>query len=178
MDQVIAPGDIAIYGTLCALSSLPRSALKAQLLENSVFGLYIEQEPYVRELIEAYMGSNFKTVLELLSRYSVCHKKTSLFINLCLILIYTNQTRHQIDIHLAPHVLDLTNLIRNWAVVLYFQPFATIRLDRMSAAFGWTVDEVEAQVVGLIQSGNIQGRVDSQNKVRFDFCVMKKAKVL
>ena len=75
MDQVIAPGDIAIYGTLCALSSLPRSALKAQLLENSVFGLYIEQEPYVRELIEAYMGSNFKTVLELLSRYSVCHKK-------------------------------------------------------------------------------------------------------
>jgi COP9 signalosome complex subunit 1 len=51
--------------------------------------------------------------------------------------------------------------------VLYFQPFATIRLDRMSAAFGWTVDEVEAQVVGLIQSGDIQGRVDSQNKVLF-----------
>jgi COP9 signalosome complex subunit 1 len=72
LDQVVAPGDIAIYGTLCALSSLPRSALKAQLLENSVFGLYIEQEPYVRELVEAYMGSNFKTVLELLSRYSVC----------------------------------------------------------------------------------------------------------
>ncbi|KAF8240594.1 hypothetical protein L208DRAFT_1449465 [Tricholoma matsutake] len=142
--KVVAPGDIAIYGTLCALSSLPRSALKAQLLENSVFGLYIEQEPYVRELIEAYMGSNFKTVLELLSRYS---------------------TRHQVDIHLAPHVFDLTNLIRNWAVVLYFQPFATIRLDRMSAAFGWTIDEVEAQVVGLIQSGNIQGRVDSQNKI-------------
>lgn len=77
------------------------------------------------------------------------------------------QTRHQIDIHLAQHVFDLTNLIRNWAVVLYFQPFATIRLDRMSAAFGWTVDEVEAQVVGLIQSGDIQGRVDSQNKVLF-----------
>ena len=50
--------------------------LKAQLLENSVFGLYIEQEPYVRELIEAYMGSHFKTVLELLSRYSVRHSST------------------------------------------------------------------------------------------------------
>jgi len=83
------------------------------------------------------------------------------------ILRVQTQTRHQIDIHLAPHVIELTNLIRNWAVVLYFQPFATIRLDRMSAAFGWTVDEVEAQVVGLIQSGNIQGRVDSQNKVTF-----------
>ena len=58
------------------------------------------------------------------------------------------------------------NLIRNWAVVLYFQPFATIKLDRMSAAFGWTIEEVEHHVVNLIQSGNIQGRVDSQNKVR------------
>lgn len=37
----------------------------------------------------------------------------------------------------------------------------------MSEAFGWTVDMVEQQVVNLIQSGEIQGRVDSQNKVRF-----------
>lgn len=35
----------------------------------------------------------------------------------------------------------------------------------MSAAFGWTVDEVEQHVVGLIQSGDIQGRVDRQNRV-------------
>ena len=36
----------------------------------------------------------------------------------------------------------------------------------MSAAFGWTVQEVEEHVVALIQSGDIHGRVDSQNKVR------------
>jgi hypothetical protein len=68
------------------------------------------------------------------------------------------------DIHLSPHVHDLINLIQNWAVVLYFQPFASIKLDRMSAAFGWTVEEVEHHVVSLIQAGQIQGRVDSQNK--------------
>jgi len=98
----------------------------------------------MRELIEAYMNSNFKVVLELLLRYS---------------------TRHYVDVHLSPHVHDLMNLIRNWAVVLYFQPFSTIKLDRMSAAFGWTIEEVEYHVVNLIQSGNIQGRVDSQNKI-------------
>jgi COP9 signalosome complex subunit 1 len=57
------------------------------------------------------------------------------------------------------------NLIRNSAIVLYFQPFATIKLERMSAAFGWTVEDVERHVVALIQSGDIKGRVDSQNKV-------------
>ena len=69
--QLVAPGDIAIYGTLCALATFQRSAIKSKILENSIFGSYIEQEPYMRELIEAYMKSNFKVVLELLSRYSV-----------------------------------------------------------------------------------------------------------
>ncbi|KAG6821697.1 hypothetical protein H0H92_001347, partial [Tricholoma furcatifolium] len=67
---VVSAGDIGVYGTLCALSSLPRSAIRTQLQDNAVFGAYIEQEPYVRELIEAYMSSNFKTVLEILERYS------------------------------------------------------------------------------------------------------------
>ena len=46
--QLVAPGDIAIYGTLCALASLSRSAIKAQLLRNPIFSAYIEQEPTIR----------------------------------------------------------------------------------------------------------------------------------
>ena len=171
--QLVAPGDIAIYGTLCALATFQRSAIKSRILENSIFGSYIEQEPYMRELIEAYMNSNFKVVLELLSRYSVrffCFLLTSFHLYLDFFFLF--QTRHYIDVHLSSHVHDLTNLIRNWAVVLYFQPFATIKLDRMSAAFGWTIEEVEYHVVNLIQSGNIQARVDSQNKVRGFFLLL------
>ena len=69
--QLIAPGDIAIYATLCALATFPRPAIRSAVLENDTFGLYIEQEPYVRELLEAYMNNRFKTVLETLERYSV-----------------------------------------------------------------------------------------------------------
>jgi COP9 signalosome complex subunit 1 len=60
-----------IFGILCALTSFSRLAIKGQVLENSVFGAYIEHEPCIRELIEAYMNNNFKTVLELWLRYSV-----------------------------------------------------------------------------------------------------------
>ena len=69
--QMIAPGDIAIYATLWALATFPRTMIRAQLLDNDNFGMYIEQEPYVRELLEAYMNNRFKTVLETLERYSV-----------------------------------------------------------------------------------------------------------
>lgn len=33
--------------------------------------MYIEQEPYVRELVESYMNNRFKSVLDILDRYSV-----------------------------------------------------------------------------------------------------------
>lgn len=58
------------------------------------------------------------------------------------------------------------NKIKNRALVLYFQPFASIRMDRMARAFGWSVAQLEAQVVTLIQAGEIEARVDRQNKVR------------
>ena len=149
---------------------MSRGAIKAQLSDNEGFGLYLEQEPYVRELVDAFMGSKFKTVLEMLESYSVSsclalisvkgttfNKRT---------LIYCNKTRHALDPHLAPHVRNLTSMIRDRALVLYFQPFASIELPKMAAAFGLTLEEVEKLVVGLIQSGHIRGRIDSRRKVR------------
>ncbi|EIN14655.1 hypothetical protein PUNSTDRAFT_56670 [Punctularia strigosozonata HHB-11173 SS5] len=141
---LVSPSDIAIYGTLCALASLSRGAIKAQVLDNDNFGVYIEQEPYVRELLEAWMHSRFKTVLDLLERYS---------------------TRHLLDPHLSGHVQDLTHAIRSRALVLFFQPFASLKLERIGDAFGWPIEETEKQVVTLIQSGDIKARVDSQNKI-------------
>lgn len=121
----MTPSDIAIYGTLCGLASMSRSAIKARLLDNSVFSVYIEQEPYVRELLEAYVGSNFKTTLELLSRYSVSFWFVSFMGGK---LRRKVKTRHYIDIHISSHVYDLTNKIKNSAVVLYFQPFSSIKV--------------------------------------------------
>ncbi|KAF7798161.1 hypothetical protein EIP86_009378 [Pleurotus ostreatoroseus] len=141
--KIAAPSDIAIYGVLCALATFSRPSIKAQVLDNDSFSQYIEQEPYIRELVEAYMGSRFNTVLELLERYS---------------------TRHSLDLYLGPHVTALMNKIKNRALVLYFQPFASIRMDRMARAFGWSVAQLEEQVVTLIQAGEIEARVDRQNK--------------
>lgn len=69
--QIVLPGDIAVYGALCALASLSRSAIKAAVVESETFGSYLEQEPYIREILDAYMASKFKDVLLLLDRYAV-----------------------------------------------------------------------------------------------------------
>lgn len=157
----MGPSDIAIYGTLCALASLSRSAIRAALVESTSFGVYIEQEPYIRELIDAYMSSNFKTVLQILERYSVCTLAEAFPLR----MLTRFKTRHYLDIHLSGHVQDLSALIRDRALVLYFQPFQSIRLTRMGEAFGMTVEEIEKHIVRLIQAGDIKARIDSQNKV-------------
>jgi hypothetical protein len=69
--QLVAPSDIAIYATLCALASLSRSAVKATLVDNEPFGYILEQEPYVREILDAYMNSKFQVMLALLNKHSV-----------------------------------------------------------------------------------------------------------
>jgi len=57
--------------SMCSIEFIAIRKSRHRYWRTRSFGVYIEQEPYVRELIEAYMGSNFKSVLELLSRYSV-----------------------------------------------------------------------------------------------------------
>lgn len=62
--------------------------------------------------------------------------------------------------------LDMQKRITNRALVMYFQPFSSVRLDKMASAFGLELAELERMVVTLIQEGYIKARVDSHNKVR------------
>jgi len=65
---IVSVGDIAVYATLCALATLGRSELKARVIESE--GLAGEGEG-MKELLDAWMASNFRTVLGLLEKYSV-----------------------------------------------------------------------------------------------------------
>ena len=112
------------------------------------------------------MASNFRAVLGLLEKYfvSVRFGTCCQLIHSLLTITALGQTRYFLDPLLGPRVGNFTSLIRSRAVVLYFQPLETIRLERMSTVFGWTVEDTEREVVSLIQRGDIHGRVDSQNK--------------
>lgn len=69
--QLVSPSDIAIYTMLCALATLDTPTIRQKLIENDTFGAYMEYEPYVRDMLEAFMGNRFKAMLEILERNSV-----------------------------------------------------------------------------------------------------------
>lgn len=91
--------------------------------------------------------------------------KAKIPIPVCETDYFGSQSRHSLDLHLSHHVNELHRRIRDRALVLYFQPFASVRLDRMAIAFGMELSDMEASVVRLIEEGLIKARIDSQNKV-------------
>lgn len=71
------------------------------------------------------------------------------------------QARLRLDLHLGPHIDDLLTSIRQRALQSYFSPFASVSLERMSDAFGWSPEVMQVAVVELIQSGALKARIDS-----------------
>lgn len=68
---MISPGDVALYAVLCALATMPRKELKADVLDKVNFRGFLEQEPHARELLDAFWACNYKKGLEILERWKV-----------------------------------------------------------------------------------------------------------
>ena len=66
--NIVFVADIAVYATLCALATLGRSELKTRVVESE--GLAGEGDG-MKELLDAWMASNFRAVLALLDKYTV-----------------------------------------------------------------------------------------------------------
>ncbi|GAA5865738.1 hypothetical protein JCM3774_004985 [Rhodotorula dairenensis] len=136
----IPPADIALYAMITGLACFSRTALRSRVLENPNLRPFLDLEPYLRDVARAFYDNKFKTGLDLLQKY---------------------QARLQLDLHLGAHVDALLASIRQRALQSYFSPFASVSLQRMSEAFGWSSDAMQLAVVDLIQSGALKARIDS-----------------
>ncbi|KAI5810083.1 26S proteasome subunit RPN7-domain-containing protein [Peziza echinospora] len=143
-NDVISSNDVAIYGGLCALASMDRSTLKSKVLDNSEFRNFLELEPHIRRAITYFYTAKY---------------------NACLSILQAYKNDYLLDIHLHKHVEDIYELVRSKSIVQYFVPFSTVRLSAMSEAFGTREADLERELVGMIEAGKLQARIDTQNRV-------------
>lgn len=78
-----------------------------------------------------------------------------------------SQSQHLLIPYLTPHLANLTSSIRRLALIQYFKPFQAVRLGRMAEAFGLDEEVLLVDVVDLVRSGEIEGRLDLHDRVRF-----------
>ncbi|GAA5982391.1 hypothetical protein JCM11641_006968 [Rhodosporidiobolus odoratus] len=140
----IPAADIALYATITGLASFSRSQLKTRILENPNLRPFLDLGPYLRDIVRAFYESRFKEGLELLQKH---------------------EARFLLDLHLSPHYPTLLLQIQHRSLSLFFSPFSSVSLSRMSHAFGWSEPVLTAAVVELIGRGVIKARVDSARGV-------------
>ncbi|KAI9858565.1 MAG: hypothetical protein M1813_007370 [Trichoglossum hirsutum] len=142
--QVISPNDVAIYGGLCALTSMDRNDLQSKVLDNASFRNFLELEPHIRRAIAFFCNSKYSQCLETLEAY---------------------RKDYLLDIHLQRHVPELYYRVRSKSIVQYFIPFSCVTLHSMASAFVTDEESIESELVEMIQRGILDARIDTQNKL-------------
>jgi COP9 signalosome complex subunit 1 len=140
----ISPNDVAVYGGLCALASMERSELNKSVLENSNFRTYLELEQHIRKAITFFVNSRYTECLNILESY---------------------RADYLLDIHLRKHVDLLYYLVRSKSIVQYFIPFSCVTLDSLNQAFAAPGDAIDKELVLMINSKDLDARIDTQNRV-------------
>ncbi|CEQ42214.1 SPOSA6832_03998, partial [Sporobolomyces salmonicolor] len=167
----IPPADVALYAVLTGLACFDRTQIRARLLENANLRPFLDLEPYLRDIVRAFYDSKFKEGLELLHRHSVRRSRSHLphpsSSRAALLTRERIKLQHRplLDVHLAPHLSALHKLIRSRALLAYFQPFASVSLARMAAAFGTDEASQHPEIVELIATGQLKARIDSAHGV-------------
>ncbi|KAK4047760.1 hypothetical protein OIO90_006059 [Microbotryomycetes sp. JL221] len=140
----IPPADIALYATLTGLATFDRTQLRNRLLDNVNLRPMFDFEPHLRDIVRYFYSNQFKEGLQGLEHHKL---------------------RQQLDPHLAPHLPTLLDQIESRALLTYFSPFATVSIERMSQAFGWTEGKLVKAVTHLIDKGQLEARIDTQLKI-------------
>jgi COP9 signalosome complex subunit 1 len=141
--------DVALYIVLCSLTVLDRRELKSTVLDRPNISALLESDTQSRELLESFYACEYKKTLRMLEKM---------------------KNRICLDIHLANHYTTLVEAITRRALRQFVQPYDSLRIERLAASMGW--DGIQGQqravneLIGLIQKGDIHGKLDVIDKVR------------
>ena len=138
-NEVLTPNDIATYGALCALATMDRNELQAQVLDNSNFRSYLELEPHLRRAISAFVACKYSLTLEILESY---------------------RADYLLDLYLSRHFNELFTLVRNKAIIQYFVPFSAVTFSSLATSFNTDEDTIVKTLAELIKTDALPARLD------------------
>ncbi|KAG5190126.1 26S proteasome subunit RPN7-domain-containing protein [Tribonema minus] len=137
---LLAPEDVATYGVLCAVAALPRSDLRARVLENASFAPLLDLVPRARDAARDLLHG----------RYAAC-----------LSALEGMRGELLLDAHLAPHVAALVDGARDACLLQYLAPYRRARVADVARALGSAPAAVEASAVRLIAARRLTARIDA-----------------
>jgi COP9 signalosome complex subunit 1 len=151
-NEILTSNDVAVYGGLCALSSMSRSELQTKVLENANFRNFLELEPHIRRAINHFCASKYSQCLDILESY---------------------RADYLLDIYLQPLIPNMYRKIRTKSIIQYFEPFSNVKLEAMEQIFGPPLGEPVGspaarksfldEIIALIEDDKLDARIDMEH---------------
>lgn len=142
--DVLSAGDVATYGTLCALATMDRSEVSLHIVNSGTFRDLLNQAPQeVQDATNDYFSSRYGTALMALERL---------------------RPVLMLDPYMADHAEALLAAVRAQAVTQYTRPFTSLDLVSMASVFHTDEASLEQELVRLIALKQISGRIDTHSK--------------
>ncbi|KAK4043972.1 26S proteasome subunit RPN7-domain-containing protein [Parachaetomium inaequale] len=142
--ELASQSDVAIYGGLLALASMDRNELQTNVLDNVQFRTFLEQAPHIRRAVAQFVSG----------RYSAC-----------IAILESYRPDYLLDIYLQKHIASIYSQIRSKCIIQYLIPFSCVSLDTMNKAFGGPGQGIEDELADMIQSGALQARINTIDKL-------------
>lgn len=138
--HVISSSDVALYGCLCALSSMDLQDLKRLILESKTFKIGLDQIPYARSMLQSFCSSLFGD---------------------CLTQLRANLNNMSLDMYLHTRLNSMFDMIMERILLQYCQPYSSLDLQRMSTSLKIDLSVLESDLAKLIGNNKLNYRIDS-----------------
>jgi COP9 signalosome complex subunit 1 len=142
--ELASQSDVAIYGGLLALASMDRNELQTNVLDNAQFRTFLEQAPHIRRAVAQFVSGRYSACIGILESY---------------------RPDYLLDIYLQKHIAAIYSQIRSKCIIQYLTPFSCVSLDTMNKAFGGPDQVIEDELANMIQSGALQARINTIDKL-------------
>lgn len=155
-NELASQSDVAVYGGLLALASMDRKELQTNVLDNSQFRTLLEHVPHIRRAVSQFVSG----------RYSAC-----------IAILESYRPDYLLDIYLQKHTEIIYSKIRSKCIIQYLIPFSCLSLDTMGKAFNRPDEAIESELAEMIQSGALQARINTIDKLVTTVAVNPRAKM-
>jgi COP9 signalosome complex subunit 1 len=146
--RMLAPGEIALYGSLCALATMTPGELRERVLESGQFHEFVDLELDLGRAVSLFCGHRYTDCLAALDEYA---------------------SECRMDMHLRHHFARLYGEIRARSLARWFTVYSVVSLKSVAAVFppreGATLQE---EVEGMIEAGKLDARIDVVDQVSSD----------
>lgn len=143
--EIMTFKELVKYAVVLGLLELPRKDIRERIIQNAEINSVLNETPLLKKLVQTVYGMNYKQFFE--------------------VLIQVSDEVLKEDVLLFRHRQFLLKRARIVIYSLFLESYKTVRLNKMAASFGVSIEFLDKELAELISQKYLSCKIDRVNLV-------------